>query len=343
MKPKEFKQDLALIGIGHWGKNLARNFDDLGALHTICDIQPKNLNQYKLIYPHINFTLSYQEILENKNIKKIVIAAPTEMHFNLAKQALMLGKDVFIEKAMSSDAKQASELHELSKKQHSILMVGHILHYHPCVKRIKEMIRGGDLGELLHLNFNRLNFGSRGPEKSSLWAFAPHDISLLLSLCANQQLLSLECVQDSFYSERFSDQSWLALNFSDNIRANIHVNWINPVPERKLTIVGTKGAIIFDDLQGWNDKLTFWETSVQLKQGVLQFNQKSGEKIIIETKEPLHTECEHFLQSCLERRTPITDSLEGVNVMKVLDLAQQSAQSMQNLELDTYNSMELQR
>ncbi len=330
-----YEKDLALIGIGHWGKNLARNYNALGALHSVCDIHTHHTNQYKKLYPEVFFTNSLNEILNNDKIRKIVIAVPTEFHFEIAKEALKRGKDVFIEKAMSSNSEEARELFQIADEKQTILMVGHILHYHPCLERIKEMIQGGDLGKLLHLNFSRLNFGSRGPEKSALWAFAPHDISLLLSLCKDYQLLTVGCIQDQFYSKNYSDQSWLSLNFTQNVKANIHVNWISPFPERKLTLVGTEGSVVFDDLKDWNDKLIFWENSIELEKGALQFNQKAKEKIILETKEPLYEECKHFLECCLTRSKPITDGLEGLNVMRVLDLAQKSAYQKTELNFET--------
>ncbi len=329
------ERDLALIGIGHWGKNLARNYNTLGALHSVCDIHSHHINQYKKLYPEVLFTHSLNKILDNDKIKKIVIAVPTEFHFEIAKNALERGKDVFIEKAMSSNSDEAYELNQIADKKQAILMIGHILHYHPCIERIKEMIQGGDLGKLLHLNFSRLNFGSRGPEKSALWAFAPHDISLLLSLSKDYQLLTVECMQDQFYSKNYSDQSWISLNFTQNVKANIHVNWISPTPERKLTLVGTKGSVVFDDLKDWNEKLIFWENSIELGKTSLQFNQKAEEKIILETKEPLHEECKHFLECCLTRSKPITDGFEGFNVMKVLDLAQKSDHQKTKLSFET--------
>ncbi len=250
---------------------------------------------------------------------------PTAFHYEFAKKAIEHGKDVFVEKAMSSNAGEAFELYTTAKEKNKILMVGHILHYHPCIERIKEMIQTGDLGDLLHLQFNRLNFGSRGPETSALWAFAPHDISILLGFCESYPLETVHCMQQSFYSKDHFDQSWLSLSFSQNVKASIHVNWMNPVPERRLTIVGTKGTLVFDDLKDWGEKLTFWENSVSKKGSYLQFNQRAEEKIMLEPKEPLHEECKHFLDCCKNRSEPITSGLEGFRVMKVLDLASKSS------------------
>lgn len=319
-----YKKDLALIGIGYWGKNLARNFHQLGALHSVCDLRMDHVKQYKTLYSDVHFTRSIDEILGNPDITKVVIAVPTALHYSLATQALSMGKDVFVEKAMSLTAEEAFEMASLAKKMKRILMIGHILHYHPGIERIKQMIHGGDLGKPLHLHFTRLNFGSRGPEKSALWAFAPHDISILLSFCKDYELETIRCAEDRFYSDEHTDQSLISLGFNEDVRANIHVNWIHPVPERRLTIVGTKGTLIFDDLKDWGEKLTFWENTIQPEGHYLKFNHKAGDKIILEPKEPLHEECKHFLKCCKTRKTPITDGFEGYKVMRVLDLANQS-------------------
>lgn len=320
------KRDLALIGIGHWGKNLARNFNQLEVLHSVCDLPSHHLGQHKTIYPNVNFTHSFDEILQNKEIKKVAIAIPTAFHYEYAKKALEHGKDVFVEKAMSANAEEAYKLCLLAEENNKTLMVGHILHYHPAVERIKEMIQVGDLGDLLHLQFNRLNFGSRGPETSALWAFAPHDISILMNFCQNYTLETVNCLQHSFYSKGHHDQSWLSLNFTQNVKATVHVSWMNPVPERRLTIVGTRGTLVFDDSKDWGEKLTFWESSISKEKGYLQFNQKSEEKIMLKPKEPLQEECKHFLKCCDERIQPLTNGREGLGVMKILDLASLSSQ-----------------
>jgi UDP-2-acetamido-3-amino-2,3-dideoxy-glucuronate N-acetyltransferase len=331
-------RDLALIGIGHWGKNLARNFNQLGALHTVCDLPSYQLHQYKALYPQTCFTHDFEEVLNNEEIKKVVLAIPTRLHYQYAKRALENGKDVFVEKAMSENSSQADELCSIAEEKGRILMVGHILHYHPGIERIKEIIQVGDLGDLLHLQFNRLNFGSRGPETSALWAFAPHDISILLSFCQAYTLEELQCSQHSFYSKEHFDQAWISLHFSQNVKATIQVSWMSPIPERRLVIVGTKGTLVFDDSKEWSEKLTFWESSIVKEKGGLQFNQKSEERIMLKPKEPLQEECKHFLNCCFERTPPLTDGFEGAKVMKILDWASMSSKENQKIKIKDFHS-----
>lgn len=203
------KKDLAVIGVGYWGKNLARNYFELKALHTICDHNLYHLAYYQTQFSGVRFTNDFNEVLKNPEIKKVVLAVPTHLHFPLAKLSLLAGKDVFVEKAMCESVDQAKELWQLAKAGQKILMVGHLLHYHPGVVKVKEMIANQEIGDIYHCSFKRLNFGSKGAENSALWAFAPHDISVLLSFAANRELLDFQARHKSFFSEKYIDQSWL--------------------------------------------------------------------------------------------------------------------------------------
>lgn len=330
----EFKKNLALIGVGYWGKNLARNFHKLGSLHTICDIDETKIKQYCSQYTDVNFETSLKSVLENPEITKVAIAAPTNFHYDIASEAIKHGKDVFVEKAMCLNSAQALKLAQLADEYEAILMVGHILQYHPCINYLKEMIDDGKLGTIHHLTFSRLNFGSMGEEKSAMWAFAPHDVSVLLRLCDHYTPSVVQCRNKSFFSKNHLDQSWIHLDFLENVSADIHVNWVNPFPERKLTIIGSEGTAIFDDLKGWGEKITFWKNSVLLESGKLVFNQNAAESMPVEPKEPLHEECKHFLKCCHDRTQPISNGWEGFNVMRILGVAQKSAQLNQSLVVD---------
>lgn len=326
-------RDLAVVGVGYWGRNLFRVFRQLGVLRAFCDLNLKNANEIHQAYPEVLFEENFSKLLEKKEIKKVVIATPTQYHYPMVKEALLAGKDVFVEKAMCESKEQAEEIVEITEATGKICMVGHLLHYHPALKEIKKRVAAGEIGNLLSLTFNRLNFGSRGVEKSALIAFAPHDLSLLLSFCPENDLEDLKCFSSSFYSDELQDESLLMLRYKRNVQAKIFVSWLFPFPERRCTLIGTKGALVFDDLKSWDEKLTFWPTSITKKDHFLNFQQDiNRQKISIEMKEPLLEEALHFIECCENRTTPITDAKEGLSVLRLLERAlKQSNQSSLSL------------
>ncbi|MCH9632025.1 MAG: scyllo-inositol 2-dehydrogenase (NAD(+)) [Chlamydiae bacterium] len=317
------KRDVAVVGIGYWGKNLARNYFELGSLHTICDHHQDRLLEYQEKFPGTEIAKDFQDILSSSEIKKVVIAVPTFFHYSLAKEALIAGKDVFVEKAMCSSLQQARELVELAEKNNCILMVGHLLHYHPAVAKVKDMALQGELGDIYHCSFSRLNFGSVGAEDSALWAFAPHDISILLSLVSGREINEFTSRHKSFFSEKFVDQSWLHFEFSDNLSADIQVGWSYPYAERKFSIMGTKAMVVFDDLQDWDKKITLWNNQINTDEANIKFIAQESKCISVDPKEPLKEECRHFLECCKSRTQPISSGLEGLRVMEVLEMARE--------------------
>ncbi len=314
-------KDVAVVGVGYWGKNLARNYYELGALHTLCDQRINFFEEYKNQYPGVNLEDDYQKVLQNKSIRKVVIATPTRSHYEFAHKALLANKDVFVEKAMCSKEKEALKLVQLQKSQNQILMVGHLLNYHPAVCKIKEMVQRGDLGRIYHLSFNRMNFGSVGAETSALWAFAPHDISLLLSMTKGHELEVLSCRHKSFFSKDFVDQSWLHFEFSKDLSADIQVGWASPIPQRNFTVIGTGGMVVFDDLKDWDQKISLRKNQVHLQASSIHFHARPLVHVPVVAKEPLREECLHFLNCCHKRLQPITNGEEGLRVMKILEQA----------------------
>ena len=317
------KKDVAVVGVGYWGKNLARNYFELEALHTICDHHEDRLRQYQEKFSGVSITQNFQEVLSNPEITKIVISVPTGFHYSLAKEALKAKKDVFVEKAMCESSLQAEELVGLAKANSCILMVGHLLHYHPAVSKIKSMVASGELGDIYHCSFNRLNFGSVGAEKSALWAFAPHDISVLLAIASEREIVDFSSRHKRFFSKDFIDQSWLHFEFTGQLSADIQVGWSHPHPERKFTIMGTKATVVFDDLKDWNEKITLWKNQIVAEESKIEFLSSEKESIEIESSEPLKEECRHFLNCCRSRSEPITSGEEGLKVMQVLEMAKE--------------------
>jgi len=318
-------KSLALIGAGNWGKNLVRNFQALGVLHTICDPKESLLDTYASQYPDVALTSNFKAVLDDPTIDKVAIASPAVLHYTLARQALLAGKDVYVEKPLCMDAREGEELIQLAKERGRILMVGHLLQYHPCVLRLQELVGRGELGKLQYIVSNRLNLGSIRTEENALWSFAPHDISVILSLCGHRLPTSLRCSGAAYLSTGVADTTLTTMRFENEIRAHIYVSWLHPFKEQKLVVVGSSGMAVFDDTKPWNEKLLLYKNPVMWSHGQIpQANKCEGEKVDIPQSEPLREECQHYLKCCQDRTAPRTDGQEGLRVLKILQAAQAS-------------------
>ncbi len=321
------ERSLALVGGGYWGKNLARNFDAIDALGVLCDVNASTLESYGDSYPLARRTTLFQSVLESSDIKRIAIATPAVTHFSLAKSALLAGKDVYVEKPLCLIEDEASELVAIASQNKRILMVGHLLHYHACIRKIKELIADGKLGKLLYITSNRLNLGKIRREENALWSFAPHDISVILAL-TNELPSEVRCSGHSFLTEGVADTTLTQLDFPSGISGHIHVSWLNPFKEQKLTIVGSKAMVVFDDTLDWENKLKIYEDYLQWSAGNVPVPSKAaGIPLDVSYCEPLQAECTHFVECCDQRKTPITDGHEGLRVLQVLQAAQKSLDS----------------
>ena len=320
--------DLALIGAGYWGKNLARNFNELGALHTICDSQADTLKTYQAGYTDLKKTTEIQDVLEDAAITKVAIAAPAALHYALVRQMLLAGKDVFVEKPLCLDAAQGQELVELAKQSKRILMVGHLLQYHPCIQKLQALVAEGILGKLYYVTSNRLNLGKIRREENALWSFAPHDISVILSLTGVQLPERISCAGESYLTQGVGDVTLTTLRFVGGVRAHVYVSWLNPFKEQKLTVVGSNGMAVFDDTRPWAEKLILQRDYLTWTNGQMPMPSKSkSETVTVPESEPLKNECVHFLECCGTRRNPRTDGAEGLRVLQVLQMAQRSLES----------------
>lgn len=322
------KPSLALIGGGRWGKNLLRNFHALGALHTLCDANEKLLDSYQAQYPGVRMTASLHTVLQDPAIDKVAIAAPALMHFQIAKDALLNGKDVFVEKPICMNVNQGEELIQLAQEKGKILMVGHILQYHPAVHKLEEMVGRGELGKLQYIASNRLNLGAFRTEENALWNFAPHDISVILSLAGNRLPEEIRCTGGTYISKGIADTTMTTMTFDQELKAHIYVSWLHPFKEQKLVVIGSHGMAVFDDTKPINEKLAVFRNYVRWNQGSIpEVNSCQPEFIPLEVGEPLRAECQHFLICCKERTSPKTDGIEGLRVLKVLEAAQLSLES----------------
>lgn len=334
-------QRVGLVGAGYWGKNLARNFHALGVLGAICDHNLEAQKRSKERLPDARITSDYQELLNDPKITAIAIATPAGEHYWMAKAALEAGKDLYVEKPLSLDLAEAEELVDLAHRLGRILMVGHILQYHPCVKRLYMLIEDGVLGKLHHITSNRLNLGKICTVENALWALAPHDLSVILKL-AGELPDQVRCIGGAYLTEDVADTTLTSLHFPSGIRAQIHASWLNPYKEQKLTVVGSEGMILFDDAQGWGQKLLLfrqpirWVGPIPIPDGSV-----SPEPVGVEADEPLRAECSHFIECCRTRRTPLTSGEEALAVTRVLSAAEESLRAQGELRSACPDSVEV--
>jgi UDP-2-acetamido-3-amino-2,3-dideoxy-glucuronate N-acetyltransferase len=318
-------RDLALLGAGYWGKNLARNFHSLGVLHTLCDLSQEILDSYGAEYRDVQRVRTPDAVWIDPTITKVAIAAPAVHHYHLAKAALMAGKDVFVEKPLCLDVIEARELIVLARERHRVLMVGHLLQYHPHVQHLQRLVATGEVGPLYYITSNRLNLGKIRHEENALWSFAPHDLSVILSLAGAVLPDKVRCTGGAYLTAGVADTTLTILSFPGGLRAQVYVSWLNPFKEQKLTVVGAKGMAVFDDTRPWAQKLAVYRDYLSRDIGrVPTPNKVAPEYMVVAESEPLRNECAHFLDCCRDRLTPRTDGLEGQRVLSVLNAAQAS-------------------
>ncbi|MCL0096896.1 Gfo/Idh/MocA family oxidoreductase, partial [Thermodesulfovibrionales bacterium] len=324
------EKSIAVIGAGYWGKNLVRNFWELGALSTVCDAGIDRLQVFKSKYPDIKTTSSFKEVLKDEDIKGVVIATPAVHHYQMTKEALLSHKDVFVEKPLALKISEGEELVSLAKEQKRILMVGHILQYHPAVIKLKEMIEAGELGKIQYIYSNRLNIGKLRTEENILWSFAPHDISVILMLL-NEEPIRVTAFGGRYITEGVYDTTLTTLEFKNGIRGHIFVSWLHPYKEQKLIVVGTKAMAVFDDVS--KEKLFIYPHKIDYIGGKIPIAQKvEYYNILLENKEPLKEELKHFIECINERKQPQTDGEEGLRILRILEEAERYLSSSLTLE-----------
>ncbi|MCU0241091.1 MAG: Gfo/Idh/MocA family oxidoreductase [Vicinamibacteria bacterium] len=317
--------DIALIGCGYWGKNLARNLHQLGRLAVICDTQPEILESAPRNYPGVRVTRSYSEVLSDAAISAVVIAAPAEQHSSLARQALQAGKDAFVEKPLSLKVAEAEELVALAKQNARVLMVGHILEYHPAIIKLKELVASGELGEIHYIYSNRLNLGKVRKEENILWSFAPHDIAVIVLLMGG---LPREVAThgESYLQHEIADVTMTTLAFESKKRAHILVSWLHPFKEQKLVVIGGRKMAVFDDVAK-EGKLKLYDKGIEFQNGEPVIRQTAETTLFFPEQEPLRLELVHFLDCVRKRETPRTDGENGLRVLRVLDACQRSLEA----------------
>lgn len=320
---------LGQVGLGYWGPNLLRNFNGLAQtrVKVCCDLDEAALRRVAGQYPGLHTTSDYGELLSDPEIDAVVVTAPTPAHYELAKAALLTGRHVFVEKPIALAVGDAEDLVALAEARGRVLMVGHLLMYHPAVARLKQMIDGGELGEIYYLYASRLNLGQVRRSENAMWSLAPHDISVALHLLGEEpEVVAAQGL--TYLQSGIPDTVFLTLRFASGRAAHVHVSWLDPHKVRSITVVGSQKMAVFDDVDS-TEKLRIYDKGVQRPAYdsygdslSLRFGDISIPRI--DMREPLRLECQHFIDCIVNGQTPLSDGRNGVQVLRVLDAGQRS-------------------
>ena len=314
---------VAVIGCGHWGKNLVRNFSELGALSAISDPNEVLAGQFSTQFnvPELDF----KAILEG-DCDGVVIAAPAPLHASLSQKAFAAGKHVYVEKPLAMTLDEADTMIEAAAQAKRHLMVGHLLQYHPVFAHLRDLVSQGELGALQYVYSNRLSLGKIRSEEDVVWSFAPHDISMILSL-AGREAKSVNCEASDILQSGISDTANIHITFEDGLKGHVFCSWLHPYKEQKLVVIGDEGVAVFDDTMDWDQKLAIYDHAIDMDETppVPQKSEVRYEKV--PQGEPLKAECQYFLDLIDGQAEPLTDGAEGRHVLQVLAAASASMET----------------
>lgn len=316
----EHQINVAVVGCGYWGKNLVRNFAQLETLRCICDVNETVLHAQAQRYPDARATTQFEDVLADPTVQAVVIATPAETHYANARAALLHGKDVLVEKPLALTYEEGTELVSLARQHQRILMVGHVLEYHPAVVTLINLVHRGALGEIRYIYSNRLSLGKIRREENILWSFAPHDIAIILRLMGSMPLQVVAC-GGNYIQPNIADVTVTCLLFDNGVRGHIHVSWLHPFKEQRLVVIGSDKMASFDDVA---KSLVLYDQRVEIQEGQPVPIKGNGETISFPAEEPLHQECKAFLDAITTRQQPVTDGNSGLRVLNVLQAAQHS-------------------
>jgi UDP-2-acetamido-3-amino-2,3-dideoxy-glucuronate N-acetyltransferase len=297
----------------------------MGHLAAVCDPDPRARREAKAAYPGVRATADFADLLDDPKVRAVAVASPAVLHYELARKALLAGKDVFVEKPLALKVGEAEELVERARRRKRILMVGHVLEYHPAIRKLKEFVDSGDLGEIHYVYSNRLNLGKVRKEENILWSFAPHDISVILLLLGT--LPEWASTSGNHYLQHeIADVTMTCLAFPGKPRAHIFVSWLHPYKEQKLVVIGSRKMALFDDVAK-EGKLKIFDKGIEWKDGEPVTRQTAESTLFFPEMEPLREELAHFVDCVRTRRPPRTDGLNGLRVLRVLDACQRSLEA----------------
>jgi len=311
------KANVAMVGCGYWGKNLVRNFHSIGHLSAVCDPNPETADFMSREYDVP--ARSWGEILQDSTINAVGLAVPAELHAEYAMAALEAGKNVYVEKPLALDVADAQKLVAKADERGLVLMVGHLLQYHPVFLALKTLVQDGKVGKLHYIYSNRLSLGKVRREENVLWSFAPHDISMVLALVGEEP--THVAASGNVMIDAVHDNTTVQLSFANGVDAHIYSSWTHPFKEQRLVVIGDKGMIVFEDSKPWEEKLAVYAHTFDQGEFETVPVRAEVEFVDVPQGEPLKNECQHFVDCILNGQTPRTDGHEGLAVLKVLDAA----------------------
>jgi predicted dehydrogenase/serine acetyltransferase len=315
------KKNIAVVGCGYWGKNIVRNFAEIGTLAAVCDNNADLLSRTAAQYDAK--PLPFADMLSDPAVEGVAIAAPAALHYALCKASLEAGKDVFVEKPLALTVADAKQLCEIATARKRILMVGHLLQYHAAYLKLQDMVNAGHFGQIRYIYSNRLSLGKVRNEEDVLWSFSPHDISMILGLVKSAPV-SVNAFGNYALNSAIADTVTTHLTFENGVRAHVMASWNHPFKEHKLILVGEKSMAVFDDTQGWESKLIEYPHKMSVVNGVPTPEKAEGISVPLDPREPLRQEYLHFIDCMATRKTPRTDGAEGLAVLDVLEKAGKS-------------------
>ena len=309
---------IAQVGLGQWGKNLARNFDQLAELVWLCDVDDERRAQAAQSYPSALVTSSFDDVLADESVEAVVVATPVPTHYELARRALEAGKHVFVEKPPAMRGAEMEELCELAEERNRVLMPGHLLLYHPGVQKLKEIVDSGELGEVLYVYGNRQNLGTFRTNENALWSLGVHDLSVLLYLI-DEEPSEVRAHGNAFLSRGVEDVVFCYLRFPSGKMAHMHLSWLDPHKIRRITVVGNERMAVFDDMER-DRKITVYDN----------WRTRTGDiySPTVEATEPLRRECEHFLRLVAGEGEPHRAARDAIPVVRALDQLQAALETV---------------
>lgn len=322
---------VAVVGCGYWGPNLIRNFSVLPdcQVMVVCDTDEKRLSHIKRLYPSVDTVTDYTRVVARRDVDAIAIATPVYLHHEMALQSLSAGKHTFIEKPMASSSQQCAELVNLAEKKDLILMVGHTFLYSPAIRRIKEIVDNGDIGQVRYICSRRLNLGLFQKDINVVWDLAPHDISIILYI-TGEMPIAVNCQGNAHVTKGVEDVANMSLIFPRQGFAIVHSSWLDPKKVREMTIVGDRRMIVFDDLEPLQ-KIRIYDLRVDTPPhydnfAEFHYSYHYGDMYApyVKQDEPLKLECQHFLDCIHKGEEPLTSGRRGLEVVQILEAACES-------------------
>jgi predicted dehydrogenase len=316
---------VGLAGLGHWGPNLARNFDDLAELAWLCDLSPDLVDRYGARYPSARATDRFDDLLEDDSVQAIVVATPVPTHYDLSRRALSAGKHVFVEKPPALSGAETDELVALAEERELVLLPGHLLLYHPAIAKLRELIASGELGEMLYIYGNRQNLGQIRKDENALWSLGVHDLSVILNL-VGEEPSEVWARGESFIHEGVEDVVFSYLRFPSGVVAHMHLSWLDPHKMRKMTVVGRNKMAVFDDMELERKVTVYDKGTEQRAESYGEWRTRTGDIYIpkVSNDEPLRLECRHFLSLVAGDGDPLEAARAGAVVVRVLEQLQLS-------------------